>query len=92
MLPHCLINPATSQSFSDTTSSKMPLDGPGRLWFYLLTAAVLMCHPNNQGWVRLLAFLPSLCFCFPVAVGAVPALLLQDMETLGVRPRSWGGG
>lgn len=57
--------------FSDTTSSEMPPDGPGRLWFYLLTAAVSICQPYNQGWVHILAAFPSLCVCFSAAVGAV---------------------
>lgn len=47
-----------------------------------------MCQSNNQGWVQLLAFLPSLCFCFPAAVGAV--LLLQDMGS-GLTPGAGAG-
>lgn len=83
--------PPTLLCFLDTKSSEMPPNGPGRLWFYLLTAAVSMCQPYNQGWVQLLALLPSLCFCFPAALVQFSALLLQDMEMLGVHPRSQGG-
>lgn len=63
--------PPTLLCFLDTTSSEMLLDSPDRLWFYLLTAAVSICQPHNQCWVQLLSLFPSLCFCYPAAVGAV---------------------
>lgn len=50
-----------------------------------------MCQPYNQGWVHLLALLPSLCLCFPAALVQFSPLLLQDMEMLGMLPRSRGG-
>lgn len=84
--------PPTLLCFSDTASSETPPDGPGRLWFYLLTAAVSMCQPHNQDWVQLQIFsLPYASVSLQLLVQFC-AVLLQNMETLGVLLRNWGRG
>lgn len=91
-LPDISWLPPTLLCFLDTASSETPPDGPGRLWFYMLTAAVSICQPHNQRWVQLLTLFPSLCFCYPAAVGAVLCPPIAGRGDARGAPRSWAGG
>lgn len=83
-LPDISWVPPTLLCFSDTTSSEMPLDGLGKLWFYLLIAAVSMCQSNKSP-----GFSPFPVLLFPCSSWCSSPIAGHG---LGAHPRSRGGG